>query len=59
MHAEWRSLDLRSESSLAMVTLDDALSDATPPSLVKLDPHGVEAEILAGAARPLVVLCPS
>ena len=39
--------------TVPVVTLDDALADARPPYLVKLDTHGVEAAILAGAARTL------
>jgi FkbM family methyltransferase len=39
--------------TVPVVTLDDALADATPPFLVKLDTHGVEAAILAGAERTL------
>ena len=43
------------ESSIIVpvVTLDEALADARPPFLVKLDTHGVEAAILAGAQRTL------
>lgn len=36
-----------------VTTLDEALAEATPPFLVKLDTHGVEREILAGAAETL------
>lgn len=45
----------RTSTSIAVsvVTLDDALATATPPFLVKLDTHGVEAEILAGAEQTL------
>jgi FkbM family methyltransferase len=39
--------------TVPVVTLDDALADARPPFLVKLDTHGVEAEILEGAASTL------
>jgi FkbM family methyltransferase len=35
--------------SVPVVTLDEALADARAPFLVKLDTHGVEAAILAGA----------
>src|SRR6185312_9804788 len=39
--------------TVRVVTLDEALADATPPLLVKLDTHGVEAAILAGAEQTL------
>lgn len=39
--------------TVPMVTLDVALAAARPPLLVKLDTHGVEAEILAGAQQTL------
>jgi FkbM family methyltransferase len=39
--------------TVPVVTLDDALAAASPPFLVKLDTHGVEAEILAGADETL------
>lgn len=39
--------------TVPVVTLDGALSEARPPFLVKLDTHGVEAAILAGAERTL------
>jgi FkbM family methyltransferase len=42
-----------SSITVSVVTLDDALADATPPILVKLDTHGVEAAILAGAEQTL------
>lgn len=44
-----------SEASIevAVTTLDEALADATAPFLVKLDTHGVEREILAGATETL------
>jgi FkbM family methyltransferase len=43
------------ESSITVpvVTLDGALAEARPPFLVKLDTHGVEAAILAGAESTL------
>jgi hypothetical protein len=36
-----------------VVTLDAALVDAQPPFLVKLDTHGAEEAILAGAEQTL------
>jgi FkbM family methyltransferase len=39
--------------TVTVVTLDEALASARPPFLVKLDTHGVEAEILAGARETL------
>jgi FkbM family methyltransferase len=39
--------------TVSVVTLDDALAAAKPPFLVKLDTHGVEAAILAGAGDTL------
>jgi FkbM family methyltransferase len=39
--------------TVPVVTLDESLVDAKPPFLVKLDTHGVEAEILAGAQETL------
>jgi FkbM family methyltransferase len=39
--------------TVSVVTLDDALAAAKPPFLVKLDTHGVEAEILEGAQQTL------
>jgi len=39
--------------TVSVVTLDEALSTSKPPFLVKLDTHGVEAEILAGAQQTL------
>lgn len=44
-----------SETSITVevVTLDEALGDATPPILVKLDTHGVESAILSGAEQTL------
>ncbi len=44
-----------SEASIEVpvTTLDEALAGAEPPFLVKLDTHGVEREILAGAAETL------
>jgi len=39
--------------SVSVVTLDDALAKANPPFLVKLDTHGIEAQILAGAEATL------
>lgn len=39
--------------SVPLVTLDAALSGAQPPFLVKLDTHGVEDQILAGAKDTL------
>ncbi len=45
----------RSDASIEVpvTTLDEALVGATAPFLVKLDTHGVEREILAGAADTL------
>lgn len=47
----------RSANSITVpvVTLDDALSEARPPFLVKLDTHGVEAAILSGAQQTLAL----
>jgi len=42
-----------SSITVSVVTLDDALADARPPFLVKLDTHGVEAEIFAGAEQTI------
>jgi FkbM family methyltransferase len=44
------------ESSITVpvVTLDDALADSKSPILVKLDTHGVEPAILAGAEQTLI-----
>lgn len=39
--------------TVPLVTLDTALADAAEPFLVKLDTHGAEADILAGASRTL------
>jgi FkbM family methyltransferase len=39
--------------TVSVVTLDDALATAKPPFLVKLDTHGVEAAILAGAEQTM------
>jgi FkbM family methyltransferase len=39
--------------TVSVVTLDEALEGARPPFLVKLDTHGVEPEILAGARETL------
>ncbi len=39
--------------AVPVVTLDLELAAATPPFLVKLDTHGVEAAILAGAGQTL------
>ena len=39
--------------TVPVVTLDDTLAAAKPPFLVKLDTHGVEAAILAGAQETL------
>lgn len=39
--------------TVPVVALDDALMDVKPPFLVKLDTHGVEAAILAGAQEVL------
>jgi FkbM family methyltransferase len=39
--------------TVPVVTLDEALAEARSPFLVKLDTHGVEAQILAGASETL------
>ena len=39
--------------TVPVVTLDEALATASPPFLVKLDTHGAEAAILAGAQQTL------
>ena len=39
--------------TVSVVTLDEALAGARPPFLVKLDTHGAEAAILAGARATL------
>ena len=39
--------------TVSVVSLDEALIGAKPPFLVKLDTHGVEAHILAGAEQTL------
>jgi FkbM family methyltransferase len=39
--------------TVSVVTLDDALAATTPPFLVKLDTHGIEADIFAGAQQTL------
>lgn len=39
--------------TVSVVSLDDALATSKPPFLVKLDTHGVEAAILAGAQDTL------
>ncbi|MGH3025194.1 MAG: FkbM family methyltransferase [Gaiellaceae bacterium] len=39
--------------TVPVVTLDETLAAATPPFLVKLDTHGAEAAILAGAQLTL------